>query len=59
MMDIHAQSGAFDPRARYIVPSFTEKTSYGIKEMNPYNKMFEDRIIFLGSPWTTPRRTTS
>ena len=54
-MDIHAQSfgaqsGGFDPRARYIVPSFTEKTSYGIKEMNPYNKMFEDRIIFLGSP---------
>ncbi|WP_026932394.1 ATP-dependent Clp protease proteolytic subunit [Glycomyces tenuis] len=38
------------PQARYIVPSFTEKTSYGVKEMNPYNKMFEDRIIFLGSP---------
>jgi ATP-dependent Clp protease protease subunit len=36
------------PQARYIVPSFTEKTSYGVKEMNPYNKMFEDRIIFLG-----------
>ncbi|CAM3370405.1 ATP-dependent Clp protease proteolytic subunit [Stackebrandtia soli] len=35
---------------RYIIPSFTEKTSYGIKEMNPYNKMFEERIIFLGSP---------
>ncbi|MFC3491735.1 ATP-dependent Clp protease proteolytic subunit [Glycomyces rhizosphaerae] len=50
MMDIHAQAGGFDPRARYIVPSFTEKTSYGVKEMNPYNKMFEDRIIFLGSP---------
>jgi len=25
-----------------------ERTSYGIKESNPYNKMFEDRIIFLG-----------
>jgi ATP-dependent Clp protease protease subunit len=48
-MDIHAQSG-FGQQARYIVPSFTEKTSYGVKEMNPYNKMFEDRIIFLGSP---------
>lgn len=43
----HAQ---YQPQARYIVPSFTEKTSYGVKEMNPYNKMFEDRIIFLGSP---------
>ncbi|WP_112135378.1 ATP-dependent Clp protease proteolytic subunit, partial [Glycomyces dulcitolivorans] len=50
MMDIHAQAGGAGPQARYIVPSFTEKTSYGIKEMNPYNKMFEDRIIFLGSP---------
>ncbi|MGH8792346.1 MAG: ATP-dependent Clp protease proteolytic subunit [Stackebrandtia sp.] len=36
--------------ARYIIPSFVEKTTYGVKEMNPYNKMFEDRIIFLGSP---------
>jgi ATP-dependent Clp protease protease subunit len=25
-----------------------ERTSYGIKEMNPYNKLFEERIIFLG-----------
>src|SRR5262245_43706165 len=33
---------------RYILPSFVERTSYGIKESNPYNKMFEDRIIFLG-----------
>ena len=33
---------------RYILPSFVERTSYGIKETNPYNKMFEDRIIFLG-----------
>ena len=33
---------------RYILPSFVERTSYGIKEMNPYNKMFEERIIFLG-----------
>ncbi|HIV57981.1 MAG TPA: ATP-dependent Clp protease proteolytic subunit [Candidatus Stackebrandtia faecavium] len=40
----------YDFNARYIIPSFTEKTSYGVKEMNPYNKMFEDRIIFLGSP---------
>ena len=33
---------------RYILPSFVERTSYGIKESNPYNKMFEERIIFLG-----------
>ena len=33
---------------RYILPSFIERTSYGMKESNPYTKMFEDRIIFLG-----------
>ena len=33
---------------RYILPSFVERTSYGMKESNPYNKMFEERIIFLG-----------
>ena len=31
-----------------MLPSFVERTSYGIKEMNPYNKLFEERIIFLG-----------
>jgi len=35
-------------QARYVLPSFVERTSYGIKEMNPYNKLFEERIIFLG-----------
>jgi ATP-dependent Clp protease protease subunit len=36
--------------ARYVTPSFVERTSYGIKETNPYNKLFEERIIFLGTP---------
>lgn len=40
----------FEFNARYIIPSYTEKTSYGVKEMNPYNKLFENRTIFLGSP---------
>src|SRR5204862_3507300 len=39
----------FEPvQNRYVLPSFVERTSYGIKETNPYNKLFEDRIIFLG-----------
>jgi ATP-dependent Clp protease protease subunit len=33
---------------RYIVPTFVERTSYGSRQSDPYNKMFEDRIIFLG-----------
>jgi ATP-dependent Clp protease protease subunit len=33
---------------RYILPTFIERTSYGTRQYDPYNKMFEDRIIFLG-----------
>src|SRR5436189_5391251 len=36
------------PQARYVLPSFGERTSYGVKESNPYNELFEERIIFLG-----------
>src|SRR6185312_10596597 len=31
-------------------PTFTERTSYGFKELSPYTKLFEERIIFLGAP---------
>ncbi|MFV0463694.1 MAG: ATP-dependent Clp protease proteolytic subunit [Nostocoides sp.] len=36
------------PRGRYILPQFEERTSYGMKRQDPYTKLFEDRIIFLG-----------
>lgn len=36
------------PGARYILPDFEERTSYGFRRQNPYGKLFEDRIIFLG-----------
>jgi ATP-dependent Clp protease protease subunit len=42
------ESNFLSPQARYILPSFTERTSYGYREQNPYNKLFEDRIVFLG-----------
>ena len=43
------RAGGLRPaEARYVLPSFVERTSYGVKEMNPYNKLFEERIIFLG-----------
>src|SRR6059058_3590716 len=35
---------------RYVLPTFTERTSYGFKELSPYTKLFEERIIFLGAP---------
>ena len=36
------------PSARYILPNFEERTPYGYKRQDPYAKLFEDRIIFLG-----------
>ena len=34
---------------RYVLPEFREKTPYGERVNNPYTKLFEERIIFLGS----------
>ncbi|WP_035733227.1 ATP-dependent Clp protease proteolytic subunit [Gulosibacter molinativorax] len=41
---------SLDPAAesRYILPSFEERTAYGFKRQDPYAKLFEDRIVFLG-----------
>lgn len=36
------------PQSRYILPQFEERTAYGYKRQDPYNKLFEDRVIFLG-----------
>ena len=43
-------SGLASPtaEARYILPTFEERTAYGYKRQDPYAKLFEDRIIFLG-----------
>jgi ATP-dependent Clp protease protease subunit len=43
-----AFGGVQQPGARYILPSFEERTAYGYKRQDPYAKLFEDRIIFLG-----------
>src|SRR3978361_1957542 len=36
------------PSSRYVLPQFEERTPYGMKRTDPYTKLFEDRIIFLG-----------
>ncbi len=36
------------PTARYVLPQFEERTAYGYKRQDPYTKLFEDRIIFMG-----------
>lgn len=36
------------PTSRYVLPQYEERTAYGFKRQDPYTKLFEDRIIFLG-----------
>jgi ATP-dependent Clp protease protease subunit len=36
------------PQGRYVLPEFRERTSTGERIHNPYTKLFEERIIFLG-----------
>jgi ATP-dependent Clp protease protease subunit len=42
------QSGLHLPSARYILPEFRERVANGERVHNPYTKLFEERIIFLG-----------
>ena len=36
--------------SRYVLPTVEEKTAYGYKRQDPYTKLFEERIIFMGQP---------
>ena len=36
------------PQSRYILPEFRERSANGERVHNPYTKLFEERIIFLG-----------
>ena len=36
--------------SNYYIPQWEERTSYGMRRVDPYTKLFEDRIIFLGTP---------
>ena len=38
------------PSMNYYIPQWEERTSYGVRRVDPYTKLFEDRIIFLGTP---------
>lgn len=37
------------PLARYVLPEFTERTSAGLRTLDPYSKLLEERIVFLGT----------
>ena len=38
------------PSMDYYIPQWEERTSYGVRRVDPYTKLFEDRVIFLGTP---------
>ncbi len=41
-------SSKLNAQSRYILPEFRERTANGERTHNPYTKLFEERIIFLG-----------
>ncbi|MCT1657009.1 ATP-dependent Clp protease proteolytic subunit [Brevibacterium luteolum] len=47
LIDPWSTAGAM-PTSRYVMPQFEERTPYGFKRQDPYTKLFEDRVIFLG-----------
>ncbi|MFB0620512.1 ATP-dependent Clp protease proteolytic subunit [Streptomyces sp. AGS-58] len=38
------------PFARHVLPQFTERTGSGARTLDPYGKLFESRIVLLGTP---------
>jgi ATP-dependent Clp protease, protease subunit len=37
------------PATRYVLPQFTERTIGGSRTLDPYSKLLDERIIFLGT----------
>src|SRR5690625_4839034 len=42
----------FEPSMNYYIPQWEERTSYGYRRIDPFGKLFEERIVFLGTPIT-------
>lgn len=38
------------PSARHVLPEFTERASGGQRTLDPYAKLLDERIVFLGAP---------
>ena len=52
LYDLPGGMAPMAPRADYYIPQWEERTSYGVRRVDPYTKLFEERIIFLGTPIT-------
>ncbi|MEV6960630.1 ATP-dependent Clp protease proteolytic subunit [Streptomyces sp. NPDC051207] len=42
------------PSARHVLPGFTERTSAGVRTLDPYTRLLEERIVFLGTQVDDP-----
>jgi ATP-dependent Clp protease protease subunit len=42
-------SDLYQPGSQYVLPHFEEQTSRGMRSIDPYSKLFDERIIFLGT----------
>jgi ATP-dependent Clp protease protease subunit len=40
----------FRPTARHVLPEFTERTYSGVRTLDPYSKLLQERVIILGTP---------
>ncbi len=40
----------YHPSARYEIPTWWERTSLGERQYTPFSRLFDERIIFLGTP---------
>ncbi|MFF6996571.1 ATP-dependent Clp protease proteolytic subunit [Streptomyces sp. NPDC008313] len=38
------------PGARHVLPEFTERTGSAARTLDPYAKLLDERIVFLGTP---------
>ncbi|WP_190014963.1 ATP-dependent Clp protease proteolytic subunit [Streptomyces lucensis] len=38
------------PSARHVLPEFTDRTGTGARTLDPYGRLFEERVVFLGTP---------
>ena len=46
---MRARSGG-PATGRYVLPELTERTSQGLRTMDPYSKLLSERVVFLGTP---------
>ena len=42
-------SNLYQPSSRYVLPQMEEQTTRGTRYIDPYSKLFDERIIFLGT----------